>query len=244
MKFKFKDTKVYWINMDHDVERRERMEKFLEDYSIDATRVSGVKADSVIVGCDKAHLKVFEQSPNENFIVLEDDSVPSEWFDIHTECEVDGADGLYLGLSLWARKEEISTSNERLKKARDMYSSVYANLTQDSFYKNSGPFLNIYPKHSSGTRQVTNMLGTHAIYYATKRMKDRAISALEETLSSKTPRYIDSIYAETLQKEQNIYALDKPLFYQTSSEAATKFTLSTHDNDCLTHLKEVYGLPV
>ena len=244
MKFKFKDTKIFWINMDHDIDRRERMEKFFDKYSINATRVSGVEAGNSIEGCDKAHLKVFEQSPDENFIVLEDDSVPTKWFDVNIECEVDDADGLYLGLSLWARREINNFSSEKLQKAQMIYDSFYTNPTGDDFYKDSGPYLTVHPKNSTMTRRVTNMLGTHAIYYATKRMKDRAISALEETLSSSTPRYIDTVFAETIQKEQCICALDKPLFYQTSSEAATKFTLSTHENDCLKHLEEIYGVSV
>ena len=244
MKFKFKDTKIFWINMDHDVDRRRRMESFFERHSIDATRVSGVNAENAIVGCDKAHLKVFEQSPDHDFIVLEDDSVPTDWFDVNIECELVDVDGLYLGLSLWARKEDFVMENDKLHLARMAYDSYVGSRAEDPFYRSSGPYLNVHPLNENNTRKVTNMLGTHAIYYGTKRMKDRAISALEETLASSAPRFIDTVYAETIQKEQNIYALDKPLFYQTSSAEATNFTLSTHDDDCLRHLREVYGISV
>lgn len=244
MKFKFKETKIYWINMDRDVDRRERMEKFLDAYSIEATRVSGVEADNAIIGVNKAHLKVLEQSPDENFIILEDDCVPTEWFDMDSECEIREADGLYLGISLWARKEKTSTGSDRLEQARTIYSSVYSSAINDPWYKTSGPFLDVYPEHLPGIRKVTNMLSTHAIYYATNKMKERAISLLTETLALDTPRYIDCLFADMLQKEQNIYAMDKPLFYQTSSEAVTKFTLSTYEEDCLRHLKEVYGISV
>jgi hypothetical protein len=77
--------------------------------------------------------------------------------------------------------------------------------------------------------KVYNMLSTHAIYFISKRFKERIINEFSKFSSR---HYNADILIERTQRFYNIYACKKILFYQSNRfnaphdlEIATKFDL-------------------
>ena len=246
---KLKDTKIYYINMDKHTDRRKRIEAMFDDHGFtDVTRVAGVVDNDPIVGCAKAYLKVFEQAPKSNFIILEDDCVPTKWFDVNMEMAFDeDIDSVYLGISMWCRHNLPEKDNKVqyyknpiTKKLVDLLNKMLQGSVEP-YYLQSGPYMRIHPLQSNGTRKIDNVLSTHAIYYKSSKMIENTINVIENTLKEDTPRHIDCLYAQKLQKELNIVALDKPAFYQSSSKGVTNFTISHYMPYLHDHLMEVYG---
>ena len=141
--FDIRDIPIFWINLDRQPERRERMESFFKKNEFtNTTRVPGVVHDRGARGCGLAFMKVFQEvAPTENFIILEDDCLPTEWYDPIIEIPED-TDAYYLGISAWARKNG-----------------------------QSGPLLEI-AEAEKNTYRILNMLSGHAIYYKSKKYVD------------------------------------------------------------------------
>jgi len=137
-----RELPVFWINLDHQPERKERMEKFFLDEGFsNVTRVPGVVHERTARGCGLAFIDIFKTAPDKNFIIFEDDCVPTEWYDPIIEIPED-TDAFYLGVSGWARKNG-----------------------------KSGPFLEV-ELINENTYRIFNMLSGHAIYYRTKEYVD------------------------------------------------------------------------
>lgn len=72
--------------------------------------------------------------------------------------------------------------------------------------------------------RVYNMLSSHAILYLSRRYVYSSIETCMNTY--KSDDYVDTGMADVLQPRYNVYAMIKPMFYQTSSENVTKIELS------------------
>jgi len=82
----------------------------------------------------------------------------------------------------------------------------------------SGPFAR-HTKAREGVSRIHNMLATHAILYLTQEYVEASIVAAQK--GADLDQHWDTYCAEDLQPNFTVYALDKPLFYQTSSTEAT-----------------------
>lgn len=87
----------------------------------------------------------------------------------------------------------------------------------------SGPFTK-HTKAGVGVSRVYNMLSAHAILYLTEEYVEASIVATQK--GADLDDFHDIYYAEDLQPNFTVYALDKPLFYQTSSTEATVHPLT------------------
>ena len=71
-----KNYRIFYINMDDRVDRRNRFEKHMKKYDLDCERFSGIKDSVGSVGCAKSHLTILKNAKNsgcENVIIMEDD---------------------------------------------------------------------------------------------------------------------------------------------------------------------------
>ena len=78
--------KGYYINLDESIERKENVEKQIEQYSIEnLERFSALKDPAKFYSCTKSHLEIFRQSLEldvNTLFVIEDD------FQIYDECKI------------------------------------------------------------------------------------------------------------------------------------------------------------
>ena len=68
--------KIFYINLDKRIDRREEIESDLAKYELDAERFPGIYHDPGIVGCGKSHLSVMKMAKErgyKNVLILEDD---------------------------------------------------------------------------------------------------------------------------------------------------------------------------
>ncbi len=106
MKLKLTDIPVVYINLDEQTERRENIEKSLNELGFkNIIRVSGFKDRIGKRGCAYSHAMALEEI-EPPFILLEDDCVPLNFVD---SIEIpDDADAVYLGISSWGRMNSHS----------------------------------------------------------------------------------------------------------------------------------------
>ena len=100
VKIKLTDIPVYYINVDSEKEKAERLEKTLADLGwTNITRFKGVERANRRAGCAESHHTLLMQLQNQKtpFIVLEDDVSPY-MFKRYVNVPED-ADAFYLGLS-------------------------------------------------------------------------------------------------------------------------------------------------
>jgi hypothetical protein len=135
MKLKLTDIPVVYINLDEQTERRENIEKSLNELGFkNIIRVSAFKDRIGKRGCAYSHAMALEEI-EPPFIVLEDDCVPLNFFD---SIEIpDDADAVYLGISSWGRMNSHSGPCVQYEEVEN-----YADLLR-----------------------VYNMVGAHAILY-------------------------------------------------------------------------------
>ena len=138
MNLDLREIPVIYINLDRDVEKKEKIEKKnLKSLGFKTViRSPGhLHPTGHRAGCSmKQHNALKELDPP--FIILEDDATPSNFI---PEIEVpDDADAVYLGVSSWGRMNG-----------------------------HSGPYVQ-YDEVDNGLLKVYNMLGTHAILYLNK----------------------------------------------------------------------------
>ena len=245
---KLKDMKIYYINMDKHVDRRKKMEAMFDEHGFtDVTRVAGVVDTDPIIGCAKAYLKVFDQAPNSNVVILEDDCMPTKWFDPNMEMSFDeDIDSVYLGISMWCRHNLPEKDNlveyHKHKTVKETVDEIFSHLAGmvEPYYLQSGPYMRIHPLQPKGIRKIDNVLSTHAIFYKSQEMIKNTIRVIESTLEKDTPRHIDCLYAQDLQRKLNVVAFDKPIFYQSSSKTVTNFSISNYVEDLWIHLSKEY----
>ena len=196
-----KNHKIYWINLDKDVERKEKMNSLFESLNLDHERITAVQASSVLEGCAKSQLKVLENY-DPPFTILEDDCgiVSESAFDVDINPET--IDCLYLGMSRWAMP--MNGNGYLMSK---MSEPTYAEKTE-----------------IDGLIKIHHMLSTHAISYISKSYIDSVIKKIKEY--QQIPHHCDVACAE-VQKDFNVYALNPPLFYQDEPKNApwTNFNL-------------------
>ena len=68
--------KIIYINLDKRTDRREHMEKQLENFGLTAERFSAIENEEGIVGCGLSHLnvlKIAKERKYKNILILEDD---------------------------------------------------------------------------------------------------------------------------------------------------------------------------
>jgi len=243
---KLKDIKTYYINLDEDIDRNLKIKQFLDDnHFSNYERFSGIRGKhfskdlSSIVGCAMSHLSILKNAPEDVFLILEDDALPTTWFDPNYEINLDNIDALYLGISMWAREDpSVFTESQKFKELPEVNRHLYYNyINHQKFIKNyskSGPYL-VVNQLQNDTRKIENMLATHAILYSSYDFKQRAIQLIEDNLKREIPVHFDCLYADILQKEYNVYCLDKPPFYQSSSAGVTLFDMDKYEEEVRKH---------
>ena len=207
--------------------------------------------DNPIVGCAKAYLNVFEEAPDCDFIILEDDCVPTSFFD--PEFDMKPFNGEIRCCLSWCftclpeslsysdpRKIESEVLQSKIFRANERNTAVYMNRGTPE-YADSGYYLSFSDKRLDGTRKINNMLSTHAIYYSSKRFVDLIASEIDNTLVSPKPIHIDCLFAEQGQKRLDVSVLNEPLFFQSSSENATNFSFDNYEEKLEYDLKSVFG---
>jgi hypothetical protein len=135
MNLKLTNIPVFYINLDTETEKRNRIEKLLIDCKFtDITRLRAIHHEKGrAVGCARSHYEILsKQEPP--FIILEDDVCLNKDFVSNIQVP-NNADALYLGISHWGR-----------------------------YLNHSGPYVHTVPITDSIVR-VYNMLATHAILY-------------------------------------------------------------------------------
>lgn len=245
-----RDKKIFYINLDKHQERRHRIESFFEKHNFtDVTRIPGVLDENPIVGCAKAYLNVFEEAPDCDFIILEDDCIPTSFFDPEYDMKpLEKYDAVYLGASLFARNVSYTNPNSlkgdllnsKVFRANEFNKQIYLRQNTPE-YADSGYYLSFSDKRPDGTRKINNMLSTHAIYYSSKRFVDLIANEIDNTLMSPKPIHIDCLFAEQGQKRLDVSVLNEPLFFQSSSENATNFSFDNYEEKLEYDLKSVFG---
>lgn len=135
MKIKLTDIPVVYINLDEQSERKENLEKHLNNLGFkNIIRVSAYKDSIGKRGCAYSHAIALEEI-DPPFILLEDDCVPLNFVD---DVEIpDDSDAVYLGISSWGRMNSHSGPCVQYDEVED-----YPDLLR-----------------------VYNMVGAHAILY-------------------------------------------------------------------------------
>lgn len=135
MKIDITAIPVYYINLEREVEKRQRTEQLLQNMGFrNVIRVPAIEHEAGrIVGCARSHRNILNniKAPA---IILEDDCEINKEFDGTIDIP-ENADAVYLGISHWGR-----------------------------YLNHSGPFVHTLKTETDCVR-VFNMLATHAILY-------------------------------------------------------------------------------
>ena len=205
MNLDLRDIPVLYINMDKDVEKRERIENHIDRLGFKTKiRVPGVAhRDGPLAGCALAQYNALHEI-DPPFIILEDDATP---FDYDPIISIpDDTDALYLGISSWGRMNS-----------------------------HSGPFVQweyYFKEVDINLLRVYNMLGTHAILYLNSEYISvcEKIAYHQHNIDE----HVDIGFTD-VQKYYNVYAFNQPLFYQTSSNGTDQKLSSYPSQECLTY---------
>ena len=202
-----KKIPAYYINLSHHTEKRDKMETLLRKLGFNKIiRLEGYNyPENPIAGCSRAHYNVLASRRALPFILFEDDVILNE------EQWLDGiidipndASAVYLGTSTWGR---MNGHNGEY---------IQYDVLQD------------HP----GVLRIYNMLATHAILYLNKEYANMIRRAAYYT-GYVIEDYNDVAFAE-LQRYFKVYALDNPLFFQTSNLNATnKKITSINHTECM-----------
>tara|TARA_B100000678_G_scaffold230554_1_gene199032 strand:+ start:216 stop:866 length:651 start_codon:yes stop_codon:yes gene_type:complete len=205
MNLDLREIPVVYINMDKDVDKRERIENHIDRLGFKTKiRVPGVvHEDGARAGCALAQYNALHEI-DPPFIILEDDATP---FDYDPIISIpDDTDALYLGISSWGRMNS-----------------------------HSGPFVQwdyYFKEVDINLLRVYNMLGTHAILYLNSEYISvcEKIAYHQHNINE----HVDIGFTD-VQKYYNVYAFDQPLFYQTSSNGTNQKLSSYPTQECLTY---------
>jgi GR25 family glycosyltransferase involved in LPS biosynthesis len=151
------DIPVYYINLDKDVEKSEKMQELLFSLGFkNINRFPGIEEDIKKVGVAKSHNALLKKLSNKKtpFIVFEDDIVEYD-FDPEIMVPID-ADVFYLGNSIYGLKQGIG---QKRIIAKHHYEDIY---------------------------QIYNMLAAHAILYLNKDYVKFLAMATEFNISIET----------------------------------------------------------
>jgi len=205
MNLDLREIPVVYINMDKDVDKRERIENHIDRLGFKTKiRVPGVvHEDGARAGCALAQYNALHEI-DPPFIILEDDATP---FDYNPIISIpDDTDALYLGISSWGRMNS-----------------------------HSGPFVQwdyYFKEVDINLLRVYNMLGTHAILYLNSEYISvcEKIAYHQHNINE----HVDIGFTD-VQKYYNVYAFNQPLFYQTSSNGTNQKLSSYPTQECLTY---------
>jgi hypothetical protein len=194
MNIDLRDIKTFYINLDKHKEKNELVAKEIEASGIkDFTRISGVDMPkNKESGCASSHYKILskESSP---LLILEDDCA------IYKNNPVisvpDNADAVYIGLSRWGYRNNVSKINNYSYSPCRGYKDIY---------------------------RVNGMLATHAILYLSEEYID--ISKRVAKYCADNSVHVDVGFTE-IHKYYNVYAMGQPFFYQSTNEKSTKIFL-------------------
>lgn len=192
MKINLLEIPVIYINLDKDIEKKEKIENSLKANNFKKIyRSPGILQGNHITGVNLAHEKALNLASNlgeEIFLILEDDVVFRECFENKIEVP-DDFDAFYLGNSSWGLK--------------------------DGNPSNPGPFTEYtFLEEMPNIVRIHNMLSAHAIIYRSKNYIKKIQEEMIPKAIEKTS-YLDVEIAKNMEKYR-IYAFSCPFFYQTS----------------------------
>ena len=206
MKIDLREILTLYINLPHHTEKRDKIHGMLRELKFkNFHRLAGYEyPENPIAGCSRAHYHSLN-SENIPFILFEDDAFVMNQEWNNGIIEVpDDADAVYLGNSTWGRMNG--------------HNGEYVQYDTVEGY--------------SGILRVYNMLATHAILYLSKEYTD-LIKRVAYHTGYVIENYNDVGFAE-VQRYFKIYALDKPLFGQSSNMTATVLPITSFNHtECM-----------
>ena len=196
------------LNLAEDVERRESVVDLCERLGLSYQLIDALKCSPGRIGCGLSHLKALRQADTTRpTLILEDDIAVTEDFAAVLTVP-DDADAVYLGVSAYGAVEMID------------YIGFTGRLLAD--------------EASDGLMRVYNLLAAHATVYLTERYRRAAIEAIVESIVDRD--WDPDRGLAMIQAEFNVYAVQRPAFYQAaalqmpgraeSQEHATLLTLT------------------
>jgi len=198
MNLDLREIPFYYVNLERQPERKERMDDLLTRMEIkNFHRIVAIDSELANVNgfaaCAQTVANILSVLHERPFVLLEDDIEVKQWDPI---IEIpDDADAFYLGISGWGRMNG-----------------------------HSGPCVQ-YERVNDKILRIRNMLSGHAILYITEewvKMAQRACHFGGYEIES----YYDVQVAEIM-RFFNVYAFDDPYFYQTSSDGNEQVTYTT-----------------
>ena len=69
-------TNIFYINLEHRVDRKEHVESQLDSIGLKGTRFNAIKMQNGAIGCSMSHLKILQDAVNnklDHILILEDD---------------------------------------------------------------------------------------------------------------------------------------------------------------------------
>ena len=144
MNLDLREIPAVYINLDRDVEKKEKIESSLKELGFkNIIRLSGVEHDDGKVGCAISHALAMEEV-EPPFIVFEDDCVPLNFEPI---IEIpDDADAVYLGISSWGRMNSHSGPFVQWKRIDDKLLQVYNMLGAHAILYINEDFVDLYKR--------------------------------------------------------------------------------------------------
>lgn len=188
------------VSLPDEAARRASLRALAERLGLSLSLLDAVRCSPSWLGCGLSHIAALRAWDGARpLLVLEDDVAAEAPFSPLLEVPAD-ADAVYVGVSLFGL------------------------ITDSRFgFGGLGDALALEPA-GPGLFRVHNMLSTHAILHLTPRWR---AAALEVMIESATARgWAPDIGLATIQSDFRVYALERPLFYQSAAlqgEANLKF---------------------
>lgn len=182
-------VKTYYINLKKDINKKKNIEKVLTKNNFEKyQRIEGVLSKISSLGAAYSHIKTVEiaiQNDEYPYLILEDDvDVFNKDFLIEIP---DDADAMYLGLSRFGL--DLSQSPK----------------TQDQV---------IIKDFNEKNHRVINMLAIHAVLHLNKKYDLDLIEYYKMFVDDPIKFVAVDIPIIELNKKENVYALNNPIFYQ------------------------------
>lgn len=164
------------------------MRALCERLQLNATFLEGIRCEPRFIGCTLSHLRAYiRANRNAPFLVLEDDVDFTE--DFHNVVSIpDDTDAFYLGVSSCGCVADLGN--------RGFEGAVVVTRYNDSIMK------------------VHNMTGAHAILINSNCFLEAAINIMLESLVEGFRPH--DIELTKLQGRYNVYALERPFFFQAA----------------------------
>jgi len=194
MNIDLREIKTFYINLDKHKEKNLMVKEEIEKFGTkDFTRISGVDMPkNKESGCASSHYNILAEASSPTLILEDDCAVYKNTPIISVP---DNADAVYVGISRWGFKNNVSRINNYSYTPCKGYRDVY---------------------------KVDGMLATHAILYLSENYID---------ISRRVAKYCagNSVHVDvgftSIHKYYNVYAIGKPIFYQSTNEKSTTIVL-------------------